>query len=128
MMKKRIFSGVLATAITLSGFAGTATLAQAAKPEANPSYSCDFTTDYTGFTDFFTTNVAEGMSIVDGALKLTGSKNVWASDVADFDDDQSWEDSFAYIDADASEELHTLAKHMSNPQPNGHGLVLAESE
>ncbi len=45
-----------------------------------------------------------------------------------FDDDQSWIDSFKYIDEDASEALHTLAKHMSNPQPNGHGLVLAESE
>ena len=52
----------------------------------------------------------------------------YAWNVADFDDDQSWEDSFAYIDADASEELHTVAKHMSNPQPNGHGLILAESE
>ena len=52
----------------------------------------------------------------------------YAWNVKDFDDDQSWADSFDYIDADASEELHTLAKHMSNPQPNGHGLVLAESE
>lgn len=42
--------------------------------------------------------------------------------------DKSWADSFPYIDADAAEELHTLAKHMSNPQPNGHGLVLPESE
>lgn len=48
--------------------------------------------------------------------------------VKDFDDDQSWVDSFKYIDKEASEELHILAKHMSNPEPNGHGLVLAESE
>ncbi len=48
--------------------------------------------------------------------------------VKDFNEDQSWADSFPYIDADAAEELHTLAKHMSNPQPNGHGLILAESE
>lgn len=48
--------------------------------------------------------------------------------VKDFNDDQSWADSFKYIDNEASEELHTLAKHMSNPEPNGHGLVLAESE
>lgn len=45
-----------------------------------------------------------------------------------FNDDKSWEDSFKYVDPQASEALHTLAKHMSNPQPNGHGLVLAESE
>ena len=48
--------------------------------------------------------------------------------IAGFDMDKSWADSFPYIDADAAEELHTLAKHMSNPQPNGHGLVLPESE
>ena len=48
--------------------------------------------------------------------------------VKGFDDDKSWADSFKYIDENASEQLHTLAKHMSNPQPNGHGLVLAESE
>ena len=52
----------------------------------------------------------------------------YAWNVKAFDDDKSWADSFKYIDADAPEELHTLAKHMSNPQPNNHGLVLAESE
>lgn len=45
-----------------------------------------------------------------------------------FDDDKSWEDSFKYIDADASEALYTIAKHTSDPAPNGHGLVLDESE
>ena len=48
--------------------------------------------------------------------------------VKGFDVDKSWEDSFEYIEPDAAEELHTLAKHMSNPQPNGHGLVLEESK
>ena len=52
----------------------------------------------------------------------------YACNVKEFDDDKSWADSFKYIDPQASEALHTLAKHMSNPQPNGHGLVLAESE
>lgn len=52
----------------------------------------------------------------------------YAWNVKAFDDDKSWKDSFEYVDAQASEALHTLAKHMSNPQPNGHGLVLAESE
>lgn len=41
---------------------------------------------------------------------------------------RSWADSFKYIDADAGEALHTLAKHMSNPAPNEHDLVLEESE
>lgn len=52
----------------------------------------------------------------------------YAWNVKAFDDDKSWKDSFKYVDAQASEALHTLSKHMSNPQPNGHGLVLAESE
>ena len=52
----------------------------------------------------------------------------YAWNVKGFKADKSWKDSFKYVDAQASEALHTLAKHMSNPQPNGHGLVLAESE
>ncbi len=36
---------------------------------------------------------------------------------ADFDMDKSWQDSFKYIDEDASEELYTFAKHMSDPSP-----------
>lgn len=52
----------------------------------------------------------------------------YAWNVKGFQVDKSWVDSFSYIDIDAAEELHTLAKHMSNPQPNGHGLVLPESE
>lgn len=52
----------------------------------------------------------------------------YAWNVKGFKVDKSWKDSFKYVDAQASEALHTLAKHMSNPQPNGHGLVLAESE
>ncbi|MBR5577742.1 MAG: beta-N-acetylglucosaminidase domain-containing protein, partial [Lachnospiraceae bacterium] len=47
--------------------------------------------------------------------------------IANFDEDQSWEDGFKYIEPDATEELHTLAKHMSDPSPNSHGLNLEES-
>ena len=39
---------------------------------------------------------------------------------ADFDMDKSWKDSFKYIEPDASEELYTFAKHMSDPAPNWH--------
>ncbi len=52
----------------------------------------------------------------------------YAWNISDFDADKSWADGFDYIDADASDALHTLAKHMSDPSPNGHGLNLAESE
>lgn len=47
---------------------------------------------------------------------------------ADFDMDKSWADSFKYIEPNAAEELHTFAKHMSDPTPNWHGLALEESE
>ncbi|MEG2270487.1 MAG: beta-N-acetylglucosaminidase domain-containing protein [Bacilli bacterium] len=50
----------------------------------------------------------------------------WNSD--EFDDDKSWADSFKYIEPDAPEAFHTLAKHISDPSPNGHGLTLGESE
>lgn len=52
----------------------------------------------------------------------------YAWNVKGFNEDKSWEDSFAYIDEFAGESLHILAKHMSDPAPNGHGLVLEESE
>src|SRR5699024_3512799 len=48
--------------------------------------------------------------------------------LTDFNEDKSWKDSFRYIEPNASDALHTLAKHMSDPAPNGHGLVLGESE
>ncbi len=47
--------------------------------------------------------------------------------VASFDGNQTWRDSFKYIEPYAADELYTLAKHMSNPEPNGHGLVMPES-
>jgi len=47
---------------------------------------------------------------------------------AGFDMDKSWADSFKYIEPNAAEELHTFAKHMSDPTPNWHGLALEESE
>ncbi|MEG1732727.1 MAG: beta-N-acetylglucosaminidase domain-containing protein, partial [Longicatena sp.] len=52
----------------------------------------------------------------------------YAWNVSAFNDDKSWEDSFKYIDNEAAKELHTIAKHISDPAPNGHGLVLGESE
>lgn len=47
--------------------------------------------------------------------------------VKGFDGHQTWVDAFKYVDADAADELYTLAKHMANPEPNGHGLVMPES-
>ncbi|CQR45925.1 Hyaluronoglucosaminidase precursor [Paraliobacillus sp. PM-2] len=44
----------------------------------------------------------------------------------DFNDQKSWEDSFKYIEPDATEEFHVLAKHMSDAYPNG--IQTEESE
>lgn len=43
----------------------------------------------------------------------------YAWNTADFDCQQSWADSFQYIDAGAPEALHEMCKHMTNPQPGG---------
>lgn len=45
----------------------------------------------------------------------------------DFDADQNWIDSFKYVEPHASEELHEIAKHMSNMDNGGIG-GLEESE
>lgn len=47
--------------------------------------------------------------------------------VGAFNKDQSWADCFKYIEPDAAEALHTMAKHLQDPTPNNHGLSLPES-
>lgn len=49
----------------------------------------------------------------------------WNTDA--FNRSQSWLDSFKYIEPDAAEEYRTIAYHMSDPSPNGRGVVLEES-
>lgn len=51
----------------------------------------------------------------------------YAWNVSSFDSTKSWKDSFKYVEPDATAALYELAKHMSDPSPNGHGLVLEES-
>ena len=48
--------------------------------------------------------------------------------VDDFNDDQSWLDSFKYIAPEIAAELNAVAYHLSDPSPSGHGLVVGESE
>ncbi|MEG1287327.1 MAG: beta-N-acetylglucosaminidase domain-containing protein [Clostridium sp.] len=50
----------------------------------------------------------------------------WNSD--DFNDTESWMDSFKYITPEVADEFNTIAYHLSDPSPSGHGLVLGESE
>nr|AAR98795.2 hyaluronidase [Mycoplasmopsis alligatoris A21JP2] len=45
-----------------------------------------------------------------------------------FNADKSWANSFRYIDENVPESLNRLSWHMSDPSPNGHRLVLGESE
>ena len=52
----------------------------------------------------------------------------YAWNVNSFDDDQSWADSFKYIDENAGDALHIMASHLSDSSPNGHGQNLPESE
>lgn len=48
--------------------------------------------------------------------------------VDDFDDQQSWQDSFKYIEPDAANDFKTIASHLSDPSPSSRGLELEESE
>lgn len=50
----------------------------------------------------------------------------WNTD--EFNDQESWENSFKYIVPEVAEEFRTISYHMSDPSPSGHGLVLGESE
>ncbi|MEC0089688.1 beta-N-acetylglucosaminidase domain-containing protein [Paenibacillus macquariensis] len=48
--------------------------------------------------------------------------------VDDFNSDESWKNSFDYIAPEVASELNTIAYHLSDPSPSGHGLVVGESE
>lgn len=48
--------------------------------------------------------------------------------VDDFNSDESWQNSFDYVAPEAASELNTIAYHLSDPSPSGHGLQVGESE
>lgn len=48
--------------------------------------------------------------------------------VDEFNQDQSWLDSFKYAAPEVASELNTIAYHLSDPSPSGHGLQVGESE
>lgn len=50
----------------------------------------------------------------------------WNDDT--YNGQQSWKDSFKYVEPDASNELMELAKHLQDPSPNTHNMVCGESE
>lgn len=84
--------------------------------------------------EMFGKNVTGFKGIVSNPMQQAEASKTALFAVADytwnvgaFDKDKSWADSFKYIDPDASEALHTMAKHMQDPNPNGHSLTLQES-
>ncbi|MDQ8735162.1 beta-N-acetylglucosaminidase domain-containing protein [Paenibacillus sp. LHD-38] len=48
--------------------------------------------------------------------------------VDDFNSDESWLNSFDYVAPEVASELNTIAYHLSDPSPSGHGLQVGESE
>lgn len=81
-----------------------------------------------GEADYFT-------GIISNPMQQAELNKIPLFAVADFawnDDDyngqQSWADSFQFVDPEAAEALHTLAKHMSDPSPNSHAMNCGESE
>lgn len=80
-------------------------------------------------------NVTNFKGVISNPMQQAEASKVALFAVADynwhrdaFNVDQSWKDGFKYIEPDASEELYIIAKHNSDPAPNGHGLVQDESE
>ncbi|CQR47248.1 Hyaluronoglucosaminidase precursor [Paraliobacillus sp. PM-2] len=48
--------------------------------------------------------------------------------VDEFNDEQSWLDSFKYIQPEVADEFRTIAHHLSDPSPNSRGVTVGESE
>lgn len=88
-----------------------------------------------GKGEMLDSNVTNFRGIVTNPMQEAQASKVSLFAIADygwnragFDMDKSWEDSFKYIEPNATEELYTFAKHMSDPAPTWHGLTLEESE
>lgn len=50
----------------------------------------------------------------------------WNDD--DYNGQKSWKDSFQFVDQQAGNALHEMAKHLSDPDPNTHKMICGESE
>lgn len=81
-----------------------------------PAENCILNTGgVTGFKGIVTNPLEQGEASKTSLFAIAD----YAWNTADFDSETSWEDSFQYIDSGASESLHELCKHLTNPDPGG---------
>lgn len=81
-----------------------------------PAENCILNTGgVTGFKGLVTNPLEQGEASKTSLFAIAD----YAWNTADFDAEQSWADSFQYIDSGASEALHEMCKHLTNPDPGG---------
>lgn len=81
-----------------------------------PAENCILNTGgVTGFKGIVTNPLEQGEASKTSLFAIAD----YAWNTSDFDAEQSWADSFQYIDSGASESLHELCKHLTNPDPGG---------
>lgn len=99
-----------------------------------PVNDVDMTRVFLGKGDMLHTGVENLAGVVTNPMQEAEASKVsifaiadYAWNTEDFDDQQSWKDSMKYIEPDATEAFHTLAKHMAHADPED-GLEADESE
>src|SRR5699024_7098212 len=86
-----------------------------------PVNDVDMTRVFLGKGDMLHTGVENLAGVVTNPMQEAEASKVsifaiadYAWNTEDFDDQQSWKDSMKYIEPDATEAFHTLAKHMAH--------------
>ncbi len=81
-----------------------------------PAENCVLNTGgVTGFKGIVTNPLEQGEASKTALFAIAD----YAWNTKDFDCQKSWADCFQYIDSGASDSLHELCKHMTNPSPGG---------
>lgn len=80
-----------------------------------PAESCILNTNVTSFKGIVTNPLQQAEASKTSLFAIAD----YAWNVAEFDAQTSWADSFKYIDEGAPESLHELCKHLTNPSPDG---------
>lgn len=98
-----------------------------------PVNDVDMSRVFLGKGEMLETNIKNLAGVVTNPMQEAEASKIsifaiadYSWNTEDFNDQKSWEDSFKYIEPDATEELYVLAKHMSDAHP--HGIRLSESE
>ncbi|MBY7144401.1 beta-N-acetylglucosaminidase domain-containing protein [Virgibacillus sp. NKC19-3] len=99
-----------------------------------PVNDVDMTRVFLGKGDMLETGIENLAGVVTNPMQEAEASKVsifaiadYAWNTEDFDDQKSWEDSMKYVEPNATEAFHTLAKHMAHADPDD-GMEADESE